>query len=167
MRLIHAMPVLAFALSLTACGPNHGTSIKGLEIPIENAAVKLSQDVAKSRFNLIKTEELKKMMDEGKEMTIISALPVAEDKQYGILPGAVNGAMPKTEMELTQSDKDNLYQVAGSDKDRTIVIYCGFVACRRSTIAAALLVEQGYTNVIKYPGGIVAWEEMGYPVVKK
>lgn len=73
--------------------------------------------------------------------------------------------MPKTEAELAAADKDNLLKVAGSDKEKTIVVYCGFVACR-STIAATILADNGFKNVYKYPGGIVAWEEAGYPVSK-
>ena len=42
-------------------------------------------------------------------------------------------------------------------KDKTIVIYCGFVKCKRSHAAAAYLVENGYTKVYRYPGGIEAW----------
>jgi rhodanese-related sulfurtransferase len=167
MNFIKVLTVAAvMSLAITGCGPTHGTSPKGMEIPIENAAVKLGADVKDGGFAIVKTEELKKWLDQGKQLTIISALPVAEDKELGTLPGAINGAMPKTEMELTQADKDNLLKVAGPDKDKTIVVYCGFVACRRSSIAASILVKNGFKNVYKYPGGIVAWEEMGYPTHK-
>lgn len=152
--------------ALVGCAPTHGTSPKGLEVPIEKAAFKFSADVKDSGYKLVGTEELKKWLDEGKKMTIISALPLNEDQQLGILPAAVNGAMPKTEKELTQADKDHLLQAVGADKDQTLVIYCGFVACRRSHIGAKVLVEAGYTNVYRFPGGITAWQEMGYNVVK-
>lgn len=42
-------------------------------------------------------------------------------------------------------------------KDKLIVVYCGFTACKRSHAAAAYLVEKGYTKVYRYPGGISAW----------
>lgn len=42
-------------------------------------------------------------------------------------------------------------------KDKKIVVYCGFVKCKRSHEAAAYLVENGYTKVYRYPGGISAW----------
>jgi rhodanese-related sulfurtransferase len=44
-------------------------------------------------------------------------------------------------------------------KDKTIVVYCGFVKCKRSHEAAKYLVEQGYTNVYRYAGGISAWAD--------
>ena len=156
---------LMSAFALAACA-GHGTSVKGKEIPIENAAVKLVSDAKASGFKLVTSSELKKMLDEGKKMTIISTLPVEEDKTFGVLPGALSAPLPKTEKELTQADKDNLVKVAGLDKEKEIVVYCGFVACRRSTIGAKILVDEGYKNVYKYPGGIVAWIEAGYPIVK-
>ncbi|MFN2355743.1 MAG: rhodanese-like domain-containing protein [Desulfopila sp.] len=147
----------------------HGTSPKGKEIPIENASVKLVEDIKASdyKYQLIRTDELKKWYDEARSFTIISTLPIEEDEQDGILPGALNGGLPMTEAELTEAYRDNLIKVAGIDKEKTIVVYCGFVACRRSTLGAKILVDNGFKNVYKYPGGIVAWEEKGYPVAKK
>lgn len=154
---------LLLVFALAACA-GHGTSVKGKEIPIESAAVKLVSDTKAGGYNLITTSELKKSLDEGKKLTIISTLPVEEDKTFGTLPGAISAPLPKTEKELTQADKDNLVKVAGPDKNKEIVVYCGFVACRRSTIGAKILVDEGYKNVSKYPGGIVAWIEAGYPI---
>lgn len=48
------------------------------------------------------------------------------------------------------------------DKSYTIVVYCGFVGCPRSHVAAKYLVAQGYTNVYRYGGGIFAWRDAGY-----
>lgn len=142
------------------------TSPKGLEIPIERATIKFAADVKDGGYKVVDTEELKKWLDEGKKITIISSLPVSDDKAIGTLPGAVNGAMPKTEKELTPAEKDNLLKVAGDDKEKTIVVYCGFVACRRSHIGAKILVENGFQNVYRHPGGIIAWKEAGYPITK-
>lgn len=152
--------------ALVGCAPSLGTSPKGLEVPIEKAAVKFSADVKEGGYKLVNTEELKKWLDEGKKMTIISTLPLPDDQQFGLLPAAVNGVMPKSEKELTPTDKDHLLQAAGPDKDQTLVVYCGFVACRRSHIGAKVLIENGYSNVYRFPGGITAWQEMGYNVVK-
>lgn len=154
------------SMNLVGCAATHGTSPKGLEVPIERAAVKFSSDIKDGGYKVVGTEELKKWLDTGKKVTIISTLPAGEDKEFGLLPAAVNGAMPKTEKELTQADKDNLLTVAGSDKEQPIVVYCGFVACRRSHIGAKLLVENGYKNVYRYPAGITGWGESKYPLIK-
>ena len=47
------------------------------------------------------------------------------------------------------------------DKSAPIVVYCGFIGCARSHIAAAYLKSQGYTNVYRYGGGILAWNDAG------
>jgi thiosulfate/3-mercaptopyruvate sulfurtransferase len=148
------------------CAATHGTSPKGLEVPIEKATIKFSSDVNSGGYKIVDTDQLKKWLDEGKGITIISALPAQEDKSFGTLPLAINGEMPKNEKELTQADKDNLLKAAGSNKEKIIVIYCGFVACRRSHIGAKILVDNGFQNVYRYPGGITAWQELGYSVTK-
>jgi rhodanese-related sulfurtransferase len=167
MRTLIQITLLAVIAILSAgCAATHGTSPKGLEVPIEKAAVKFSSDIKDGGYKIVGTEELKKWLDDGKKLTMISALPAAEDKEFGLLPAAVNGAMPKTEKELTPADKDNLLKAAGSDKDQTVVIYCGFVACRRSHIGAKILVENGFKNVYRYPAGITGWSESGFPLIK-
>jgi rhodanese-related sulfurtransferase len=154
------------SLALIGCTPGHGTAPKGSELAIEKAAIKFADDLKTGGYKVVSTEELKKLLDEGKKITIISALPATEDKDLGIIPNAVNSALPKTEKELTPADKDALIKTAGIEKDKTIVIYCGFVACRRSHIGAKLLVDEGYTNVYRYPAGITGWKEAGNSTTK-
>lgn len=158
--------IAVMTLIMSGCASTHGTSPKGLEVPIEKAAVKFFSDIKDGGYRVISTDELKKWLDEGKKLKIISTLPAAEDKEFGVLPSAVNGAMPKTEKELTPADKDNLLKVAGNDKEMLVVMYCGFVACRRSHIGAKILVENGFKNVYRYPAGITGWSESGYPLTK-
>ncbi len=49
-----------------------------------------------------------------------------------------------------------------SDKDADIVLYCG--GGYRSILAAANLMEIGYTRVGSMEGGIKAWRQAGFPV---
>lgn len=165
-RLNYLALIAAMSLTLTGCAATHGTSPKGLEVPIEKAAIKFSADIKDGGYRLVGTDELKKWLDDGKKVTLISALPANEDKDFGTLPSAVNGAMPKSEKELTPADTAHLLKVAGADKEKPVVIYCGFVACRRSHIGAKVLVENGFTNVYRYPAGISGWSESGYPLIK-
>jgi thiosulfate/3-mercaptopyruvate sulfurtransferase len=60
--------------------------------------------------------------------------------------------------------KANLKKLLGSNKNRTIVFYCGFVKCTRSHNAAMWAVKLGYKNVYRQPGGIKAWFDADYPV---
>jgi rhodanese-related sulfurtransferase len=115
---------------------------------------------------VVNTEELKKWINEKKSMTVIFALPAEEDASLGMIPGSVNGLIPKTEKELAPADKERILNTAGTEKRRTIVVYCGFVACRRSHIGATILAENGYTDVYRYPAGLAGWREAGYPLIK-
>jgi rhodanese-related sulfurtransferase len=153
-------------LFLAGCAGTIGTSPKGLEIPIEKAALKLAADIKDGGYTVVSTDELKKWVDEGKKVTILSTLPADEDKIFGKLPGALNAEMPKTEKDLTADSKNSLLKVAGSDKNQNIVVYCGFVGCRRSHIGAKLLVDNGFKNVYRYPAGLAGWSEAGNALVK-
>jgi len=106
------------AFALTGCAASHGTSPKGLEIPIEKAAIKFAADTKPGTYKVVTTEELKKWLDEKKAMVIVSALPAEEDASFGKLPGAVNGMIPKTEKELTPADKERIIKAAGPEKGR-------------------------------------------------
>ncbi len=48
------------------------------------------------------------------------------------------------------------------DKDADMVLYCG--GGYRSILAAANLIEMGYTRVSSMVGGIKAWRQAGFPV---
>ena len=153
----------AVSLSLISCGIGGvGTSPQGKEAPIEKSSMKLVADVKAGGYQLVSAEELKKWMDDKKDMIIIDAHPKA-DYDNAHIKGSINSPFPKTEKELTPADKENLLKIAGDDKDKTIVIYCGFVACRRSHFGAQILIEDGFKNVYRYPGGIVAWKENKFP----
>jgi rhodanese-related sulfurtransferase len=156
---------LASLLTLAGCAGGVGTSPKGLEAPIEKASIRLVADVREGGYTLVGADELNKWVTEKKPMIVIDTMP-RENFVAGHITGAVNSPMPKTDKELTPYDKESLLAAAGADKNATIVAYCGFVACRRSHWAAKILVENGYTNVLRYPGGWIGWCELGYPVSK-
>lgn len=50
------------------------------------------------------------------------------------------------------------------DRQADIVLYCG--GGYRSALAAESLGQMGYTNVCSMDGGIRAWREAGYPLVR-
>lgn len=149
-------------LVLAGCAVSSGTSPRGLEAPVERAAVRFSADLQTGGYLVITTAELKQWLDAGRDMTIISTLPAYGERVSGILPGSVNAEMPLQEQELAPEDREHLLMAAGSDKQRTLVVYSGFVACRRSHIGAKLLRDEGYKNVYRYPAGLTGWREAGY-----
>jgi rhodanese-related sulfurtransferase len=73
--------------------------------------------------------------------------------------------------EIGDTDLSMPYdQIAGrlgelpSERDSQIVLYCR--SGGSSAMAATTLVGLGYTNVWNLDGGMIAWEEAGYPLLK-
>jgi rhodanese-related sulfurtransferase len=66
--------------------------------------------------------------------------------------------------ETDSKTQDDFASLLGPDKDKTIVIYCGFVKCTRSHNGAMWAKKLGYNNVLRHPGGIYAWLGAGYPI---
>lgn len=51
------------------------------------------------------------------------------------------------------------------DKDAKFLVYCHLGP--RASRAASILAREGFKNVYKIQGGIVAWQRWGFPVEKK
>ena len=51
-----------------------------------------------------------------------------------------------------------------ADKNAKIVLYCQ--SGRMSAEAAQTLTELGYTNVFDTAGGMITWQDQGYPLVQ-
>nr|WP_229596995.1 rhodanese-like domain-containing protein [Pseudodesulfovibrio sediminis] len=140
------------------------------EVVKETGAVKLVREVQKGGYDVVTTEELKGWIDAGKKMIIVDTMPYEASYKKGHVPGAVPFEFPVPDMtewdtaktaDKTQADYEALL---GADKDALIVVYCGFVKCTRSHNGAVWAKKLGYTNVVRYPGGIFAWKGMDYPV---
>ncbi|MBU5675723.1 rhodanese-like domain-containing protein [Alkaliphilus sp. MSJ-5] len=143
-----------------------GTATNGSEVAIEKATIKFMKDTSDGGYQLPSTEDLNKWVVEGKEMIIIDTMP-ADSFQKGRILGALNAELPKTTLaDATDEQKQAFISLLGENKDTPIVVYCGFVGCARSHVGAVIAMEQGFTNVYRVPGGIVAWQEAGYEVEK-
>jgi thiosulfate/3-mercaptopyruvate sulfurtransferase len=137
------------------------------EIETEKFAVTFAKEVERGKYQFISTEELKGWIDQKKEMLIVDTMPYEASYKKQHIPGAVQIELPIPEM-VTMDDgtKAALEKLLGPDKNRLIVFYCGFVKCTRSHNGAMWAVKLGYKNVYRYPGGIKAWDEAGYPMEK-
>ncbi|MDR1775181.1 MAG: rhodanese-like domain-containing protein [Actinomycetes bacterium] len=138
-----------------------GTAKDGNEVAIEKAAIDLVTNTAAGGYQLVNTETLKQWVDAAEPMTVIDTMP-ADSFAKGHIPGSVNAELPK-EGEATQEQLDAFAALLPADKAAKVVVYCGFTQCPRSNIGASYAVAQGWTNVYRYPGGIVAWTDAGYP----
>lgn len=72
------------------------------------------------------------------------------------------GDIPQTDASIPYDEIENHLDQLPADKNAKIVLYCR--SDRMSHIAAAKLVELGYTNVFNLDGGFAAWEQAGLPI---
>lgn len=157
-------------LGLSASAFGFGTDKFKEEVAKEQEVVKLTREVQQGGYGIVTTEELKAMIDAGKEMLIIDTMPYEDSYKKNHIPGAKQFLFPIPEMkewDTKETDGKSVEQfkaLLGPDKDKTIVVYCGFVKCSRSHNGAAWAKKLGYTKVLRHPGGIFAWKGAEYPV---
>ena len=140
------------------------------EVDKEKVAVKLVRDVQRGGYDIVTTEELKGWVDGGKDVLIVDTMPYEASYKKIHVPGAKQFLFPIPDMNTWDNkatdgkSQEDFIALLGPDKDKIIVIYCGFVKCTRSHNGAAWAKKLGYKNVYRYSGGIFAWKGAGYPV---
>ncbi|KUE80085.1 rhodanese-like domain-containing protein [Aeromonas schubertii] len=160
--------LVAASLMLGGCGDNQFEQ----EVKLEQSAVQLANETAQGHYRLMTVAELKGRMDKGEEMVILDTMPLEASYKKGHIPGAKNFVFVKeakgspvwSDIVEGEGSEAQLLALLGEDKERPLVIYCGFVQCGRSHNAAAWAVQQGYRQVYRVPGGIFAWKGAGYPL---
>jgi rhodanese-related sulfurtransferase len=152
--------------ALVGCGTNKFQQ----ELQTEEAAIKLTRETVDGQYDIISTQELKELLDSDQQIVLVDAMPASASYDKGHIAGAVNFEFPKevidqwNEETMGQRTQEQYAQLLGDDKQKQVVVYCGFVKCARSHNAAVFARELGYTNVKRYPGGIHAWRGAGYPL---
>lgn len=149
-------------LSMNAYG--FGTSKFEKEVEKEAEAIKIVREVQRGGYDLISTEELAKLMADSKDVLVIDTMPYESSYKKNHVPGAVQFLFPIPDMnewdnnETAGKSQEDYVALLGPDKERKIVVYCGFVKCTRSHNGAVWAKKLGYKNVYRYPGGIFAWK---------
>lgn len=157
----------ALLVMIVCAGPAVAFEWGSRELETEKVAVKLTREVVSGGYGIVRTDELKAWMDDGKEMLIVDTMPLEASYLKQHIPGAVQFEFPIKEVAELDAAAQAAYQdLLGPDKDRLLVIYCGFTKCGRSHNGALWAKKLGYTNVYRHPGGIKAWEQADYPVAK-
>jgi len=142
------------------------------EVDKEAGAVKLVREIQRGGYDLVTTAELKQMIDENKEMVIVDTMPYDASYKKAHVPGAVQFLFPIPDMatwndaETAGKSEADYEALLGADKEKTIIVYCGFVKCTRSHNGAVWAKKLGYKNVYRYSGGIYAWKGAGYKAEK-
>ena len=107
-------------------------------------------------YSIITPKELQQWISSGRDIILIDTLP-GEQFNKRHLPGASNACV----FEVTFPD-----QVMGivPDKEREIVLFGSSEKSMDAVTAAEKLVRIGYKKVYALKGGIVAWQEAGFPL---
>ena|SRR3989344_4260574 len=103
---------------------------------------------------VITAEELKKKLDAGTgDFVLVDTLkPQSFEAQH--VPGAIN--VPEE-----PGFAEKFEAVAHVPKDREIIVYCSSETCGAHTRAAGALKQAGYTNVVRFSGGLAGWQAAG------
>jgi rhodanese-related sulfurtransferase len=115
-----------------------------MDQPHRNAALGLEP------IRTIGREELRAKLDQGDTFKLIMALNRwAFDAKR--IPGSLHFDTP-----------DALY--AAVQPDDEVVVYCSNVDCLSSVALYRDLVSRGFRNVRRYSGGLLDWEDAGFPL---
>jgi rhodanese-related sulfurtransferase len=104
----------------------------------------------RQRMKLISGGELKEKLDKGANIKLVFVLG---DWQYRAkhIPGSLYFHKLEEALKvLNQNDE--------------IVVYCSNPACPASIFAYHFLADHAYNNVRRYAGGLLDWEDAGYPL---
>lgn len=109
-------------------------------------------DAARARVKECTIEQAKARLDRGEALHF---LDVREDLEFS--KDHAKGARHLGK-GIIERDVETLIP----NKHEAIVLYCG--GGYRSVLAADVLQQMGYTNVVSMDGGIKAWRDAGYPM---
>ncbi|MEE8359220.1 MAG: rhodanese-like domain-containing protein, partial [Candidatus Hydrothermarchaeales archaeon] len=104
-------------------------------------------------MKLISREELKEKLDRGDDFKLVNALAELAFQAKHI-PGSINISAPEVSRKMLNPDDE-------------IVVYCSGPDCIASVQAFNIMEANGYTKVRRYAGGILDWDEAGYPLKGK
>ncbi len=161
--------VLSFGSSAFAFGDSKFEQ----EVETETSAIKLLREVQRGGYEVISTEELHKAIEAGEDLLIIDTMPYEDSYKKNHIPGAKQFLFPIPDMVEWNTAETSGKSIAdyelllGEDKNKKIVVYCGFVKCTRSHNGAMWAAKLGYKNVFRHPGGIFAWKGAKFEVEKE
>lgn len=135
-----ALSSILLSVSLVGCRNEDGlnrSAKDGKENEVEKVAIKLVKATKTGDYNLISADELKKSIDNKEDIILVDTIP-ADRFEKTKIKGAVNAGLPKEMKDLKPEEKEAFLKTLGDNKDKKIVIYCGFVACERRNVGAVL-----------------------------
>jgi phage shock protein E len=139
MRFRHLSVILVIAIALVACSAPPAAAPIAAPAAVQNLPANIDVATAASL----------------RDRSDVVMLDVRTPEEYaqGHIPGITLIPLDQVPNRLSEIPKD-----------KTVVVTCR--TGNRSDQAAQFLRQQGYDNVHNMLGGIVAWEQAGYPVEK-
>ncbi|MDH4209462.1 MAG: rhodanese-like domain-containing protein, partial [Anaerolineae bacterium] len=104
-----------------------------------------------SSLRTVTVQQLCHLLDEGQETSILDVRSQEELETVGRIPGAQHIHITLLPQHLTEVPRD-----------KTVYIFCG--SDLRSTIAASLLQQAGWEDLVVVLGGIAAWNSITCPL---
>ena len=101
-------------------------------------------------MNTITAEELRERLDRGDDLKLVMTL-----NHWAYLAKHIPGTLHIPIYE------DALQELASGD---AIILYCSNPFCGSSLLMYRRLEKAGYTNLIRFSGGLLEWEDKGYPL---
>ena len=101
-------------------------------------------------MSTITREELKEKLDGGGDFKLVNCLDNWMFRAKRI-PGSIR-------FESLKHALDTL------DPKEEVIVYCSNSGCTDSVLVYQQLVDHGFQNVRHFAGGIVDWEDAGYPL---
>jgi rhodanese-related sulfurtransferase len=114
----------------------------------------LISQVAAADYKNIDTAQLKTMLDDKKDFTLVDARTKEEYDEAHIVK-AINVTEKGYEMQSAQ---------LAANRNALLVIYCNGIRCGKSKKVAAKADAAGYTNITIYADGFPVWEEKAMPI---
>jgi rhodanese-related sulfurtransferase len=157
--------VVAGLALVSGCADPKKVGVSEANVQTEFLAMKAASEKERGDYKLISLNELKAKLDAKEDVLVVDTMPYEASYKKQHIPTAVQFEFPIPEMNTMDDGTEQQYRdLLGPDKDKMIVVYCGFVKCGRSHNGAMWAVKLGYTNVYRCLGGIRGWKEAGYPV---
>lgn len=101
-------------------------------------------------MELIARAELKAKLDRGDDFKLVMVLSEWAFQAKHI-PGSIHVNTPEEAKQVL-------------DLDHEIVVYCSGENCIASIAAYSMLQANGFNNVRRYAGGLIDWDQAGYPL---
>ncbi|GAB4108119.1 MAG: hypothetical protein Kow00105_14250 [Phycisphaeraceae bacterium] len=147
----------AFAAMVVLAGVISVALAQGSGAKPSGSASKAEETKAEEKIEVraeLNAQALRAIMDANVPLVLLDARGPSDQWIDGAAPLAHN------------ADVKTIRQ-AVANPNQLIVTYCGGPECPMSLMLANHLAEQGYTNVIRFTGGVEAWTNAGFELKEK